>query len=164
MTEPSTEKGDKTVAQDPGFDVGKAHRYFSAFCFNTAWEFIEKPNRTPDEDEQMICLSQASIWHWTQRNDCISRNLSVGYWQASRVHAIAGRTDGARRYAELCLKHSQKEKPFFLCYAYEALARAEKLAGNAGLATKYRGEAVRLAESVEEADDRKLLTDDLATI
>src|SRR5262245_27775596 len=114
------------MAQDPGFDTAKAHRYFSANCFNKAWEFIEKPDRTPDEDEQMIRLSQASMWHWTQREDCKRQNLSIGYWQLSRVYAIAGRPDDARRYGQLCLEHSREEPPFYLGYAYEALARAEK--------------------------------------
>ena len=152
------------MARDPEFDLSKAHRYFSAFCFNAAWEFIEKPNRTPEEDEQMIRLSQASIWHWTQRDDCKPANLATGYWQASRVHALAGHAEDARRYARLCLENTNKEEPFSHAYAYEALARAEKVAGNAGLAAKHKAEAARLAAAIEAADDRKLLTDDLETI
>jgi hypothetical protein len=93
----------------------------------------------------MIRLTHASIWHWTQREDCKSTNLSIGYWQASRVYALAGRIEDARRYGELCLKHSHQEVPFYLGYAYEALARAEKLAANKELAAKHLAEAYRLA-------------------
>jgi hypothetical protein len=152
------------MGKDPGFDVEKAHRYFSADCFNKVWEFIDKTNRTPDEDEEMIRLTQASIWHWTQRDDCKSSNLSMGYWQASRVLSISGRGAEARYYAELCLQQSRDATPFLLGYAYEALARAEKVAGNASLIAKYKAEAVRHAENVEDSDDRKLLADDLATL
>ena len=152
------------MSQDSGFDVDRAHRHFAAECFNKAWELIEKPNRTPDEDEQMLRLNQASLWHWTQRQDCTTTNLSVGYWQASRIHAIVGRFDEARRYAHLCLRHSQQEKPFYLSYAYEALARAEKLAGNADLVATYRAEGTRLAETVDDADERNLLIHDFKTI
>jgi hypothetical protein len=49
------------VAQDPGFDATKAHRHFSADCFNKAWELIERTDRTSAEDEQMIRLSHASL-------------------------------------------------------------------------------------------------------
>ena len=140
------------------------HSFFSVYCFNTAWSLMEKTNRTPEEDDQMILLSHTSIWHWMQRDDCQNSNLSVGYWQASRIYSILGRADEARRYAQLCFRHSQEEVPFLRAYANEALARAEKVAGNGSLATQYHAEAMRLAESVEEADDRKLLVDDLATI
>ena len=140
------------------------HTFFSVYCFNTAWSLMEKTNRTPEEDEQMILLSQTSIWHWIQRDDCKNANLSVGYWQASRIHSILGHADEARRYAQMCLRHSQEEGPFLRAYAHEALARAEKVAGNGGAAAQYHAEALQLAESVEEADDRKLLLDDLASI
>src|SRR5450759_1664024 len=35
----------------------------------------------------------------------------------------------ARRSAEVCLEHSRELEPFYLGYAFEALARAAKLAG-----------------------------------
>jgi hypothetical protein len=146
------------------FDPRDVHRHFSAACFNDAWTFIEKPTRTAEENERMILLSMASLWHWTQREDCAPRNLAVGYWQASRVYALAGLAGEARRYGELCLQYSRPEPPFYLAYAFEALARAEKAAGNPGLAAQYRAEAARLAEQVQEEDDKKLIVDDLKTI
>ncbi len=149
---------------DPTFDTAAAHRYFSADCFNKAWDLIEKPSRTPEEDEEMIRLNHASTWHWTQREDCESRNLSIGYWQASRIQAILGHADAARRYGELSLKHGQGEPAFFLGYAYEALARAEMTAGNGDLARKHLAEAERLARAVTDPEEKKLLLDDLKTI
>ena len=71
------------------FDPAKAHN-FSAHCFNIEWELIDKPERTPAENEQMILYALASLWHWTQRPDCSTTNLSIGYWQAARVYALAG--------------------------------------------------------------------------
>jgi hypothetical protein len=152
------------MGKDPGFDMTAAHRYFSADCFNKTWEFIEKPNRTREDDERMIRLGQASLWHWTNREDCKNRHLTTGYWLLARVYAIAGRPEEARRYADLCLQYSQGEAPFSVAYANEALARVEKAAGNSSLMAKYKSEAVRLAASIEDADDRKQLTDDLASI
>jgi len=152
------------MGKDPGFDTALAHRFFSADCFNKTWELIEKSNRTRDEDEQMIRLGQASLWHWTHRPDCKNMQLSIGYWLLARVQALVGRPEEARRHADLCLQHSQGEVPFFVAYAYEALARAEKMAGNTSLMAKYKAEAARLAETVEDADDRKQLIDDLASI
>jgi len=90
------------MANDPEFDVSKAHRFFAATCFNKAWDLIEKSNRTSTDDEQMVLLTHASMWHWTQRPDCKQENLSIGYWQAARVYAILRRVEEARRYANLC--------------------------------------------------------------
>ena len=49
----------------PEFDPAKAHKFFSADCVNHAWGFIDKTDRTPEEDEQMLLLAMTSLWHWT---------------------------------------------------------------------------------------------------
>ena len=41
-------------------DLENAHRYFSAECFNRAWDYIDKPERTPEEDLNMLTASMAS--------------------------------------------------------------------------------------------------------
>ncbi|MEE9555059.1 MAG: tetratricopeptide repeat protein [candidate division Zixibacteria bacterium] len=152
------------MSKKPDFDLQTAHKYFSAHCFNGAWEYIAKKDRAPEDDRKMIHLAEASVWHWTQRDDCTDKNLSIGYWQLSRVFAISGRIDDARRYGELSLEFSKNEEPFCKGYAYEALARAESLAGNADKAKEYLGEARKLAEQVNDADSKKWLVDDLNTI
>jgi len=73
------------MTKSPEFDVAAAHKYFAAHCFNTAWELIEKPSRTTEEERLMVALNQASIFHWLNRADCDRRRLSIGYWQASRI-------------------------------------------------------------------------------
>ncbi|NKB68477.1 MAG: hypothetical protein GKR89_15550 [Candidatus Latescibacteria bacterium] len=152
------------MTADPNFDLAQAHRYFSASCFNSAWDLIDKTDRTPAEDEQMIRLNQTSIWHWTQRQDCTDQTMSVGYWQAARIYALLGRSAQARHYGQLCLQHSREEPPFFLAYAYEALARAEQTAGAVNKAEEYRAEAAWIAEKITDADSKKQLLDDLQTI
>jgi len=154
------------MSTEPEFDVAAAHKYFSVFCFNAAWDLIEKADRTPEEDEEMVRLTLASAWHWTQREDCNDTNLSVSYWQASRIYAILGQAENARRYAQLCLDISKGPDvgSFYLGYAYEALARAEAVGGDHAKAKAYTSEAKNAAEHVTDADSRKWLLDDLATI
>ena len=152
------------MPQAATFDTTAAHRFFAAQCFNNAWTLIEKAVRTPDEDEQMLRLAQASMWHWTQREDCKDPNLSIGYWQLARVCALLKRADDARRYGELSLRYTSADEPFQLAYAHEALARAAKIAGDRAECGKHLERATKLAESIGEPDDRKLLLDDLATI
>jgi hypothetical protein len=152
------------MAKKPDFDTGAAHKHFSAECFNRAWDLMEMPSRTAEEDEQMIRLNQASIWHWTQRPDCKRSNLSVGYWQASRIHSVLRHATEARKYGQLSLDFSQGEDPFYSGYAYEALARAESVAGDDARMKEHLAEAKRIAETVTDPDSKKMLLDDLATI
>ncbi|MCP4580928.1 MAG: hypothetical protein GY839_04880 [candidate division Zixibacteria bacterium] len=152
------------MANEPKFDTAAAHKYFSAQCFNQTWGLIDKTDRTDKENEQMIQLSQASIYHWTQREDCTDNNMSIGYWMASRVYALLGMADNARRYGQLSLDCTQESESFTRGYAFEALARAEMVAGNDDKKDEYLAQARKYADSIEKDDEKKYLVDDLATI
>jgi hypothetical protein len=145
----------------PDFDLAAAHKYFAAQCFNRAWDLIEKTDRTPEDDRLMESLNQASIYHWLQRSDCSSQNLSVGYWQASRIQAILGHAPEALRHARVCLSYSEGLVPFYLGYAHEALARAHALAGNVSASAQALRQAFELAGQVEDKSDREALLADL---
>ena len=154
------------MTKGPDFDLEAAHRYFSAQCFNRAWDLIDKPDRTAEEDEDMIRLSMAAAWHWTQRADCTNKNLSIGYWQIARIYALLRQAENARYYAQRCLEVSQDEDipPFYLGYAYEALARAESVAGERAKMRAYISLSQQAAEKVTDMDAHKQLLTDLETI
>jgi len=149
-----------------GFDEQAAHRYFSVICFNRAWDLMDKAKRTPEEEEQMIRLSLASQWHWTQREDFTKTNESVAHWQTSRIYVLLGQAENARRYAKLSLAAASADgvTPFYVAYAYEALARAESIAGNQLEMREYLTKARESAEQITDAEERKMLNDGLATI
>jgi hypothetical protein len=150
----------------PEFDLIAGHKYFAANCFNATWDLLDKSDRTPEEDEQMIRLSMTSLWHWTQREDFTKKNESIGYWQISRVYAVLGQAEDARKYGHFCLAASQdvSVEPFYLGYAYEALARAESVAGNQAAMREYLEKARQAAALVQEAESRQMLESDLDTI
>ena len=154
------------MAKEPEFDLKAAHRYFAANCFNQAWDLIDKNPRTPDEDKQMIRLSLASVYHWTQRPDCTPETMSIGYWQNSRVYALVGQAVNARHYGLLALSSAQNEGvlPFALGYAFEALARAEALAGNDAQKASYLTQARQVAKTLADPETKKQLLADLDTI
>ncbi|MFI4976500.1 MAG: hypothetical protein ACHP84_18345 [Caulobacterales bacterium] len=152
------------MPKEPDFDIAAAHRHFAAACFNQAWDLIDKRDRSPAEDRLMVALNQASIFHWMNRPDCADRNLSVGYWQASRIQALLGNAAEARRNADTCLGFSAELEPFLLAYAHEALARAALLAGDAAQARRSLGEAEALAARVAKQHDRDLIAADLAEL
>jgi hypothetical protein len=149
------------VSKPPDFDLAAAHEYFSAQCFNEAWELMEKPVRSEEENGLMVALNQASIYHWLQREDCNDQRLSVGYWQASRIQSQLGNTAEAIRLANICLTHSTHLKPFYLGYAHEALARAHGLARDSAQAIQHLAAAKELAARVSSKDERELLEGDV---
>lgn len=147
-------------------DLGSAHKYFSADCFNKTWDLLDKPARTKEDDQAMIQTTLASLWHWSQRPDCNDTNRSIGYWQASRVYATVGLADEAARYGRLCLDVSQGDdiEPFFLGYAHEALARAAMVSGHHEKMSAHLAEARRIAETITNDDSKKMLVADLDTL
>jgi hypothetical protein len=152
------------VSNTPTFDLAAAHKYFAATCFNGAWDLIDKPERTAEEDRLMVALNQASIFHWLNRPDCTSENLSVGYWQASRIQALLGNATEARRHAEVSLSYSTELEPFYPGYAHEALARAALLAGDGTKAAEHLSHAQRLAANVAQKEHQAMLLKDLGTL
>lgn len=152
------------MPDQPQFDHALAHRQFSAVAFNTAWELIDKSNRTPEEDVAMLCRAAASLWHWGQRSDINNQSRSVGYWQLSRVFALLSDGDMALRCGELSLKYAKDTPPFYQAYAYESLARASAISGDLKSATKYLKLAHRLVDQIEEASSREMLLADLQAI
>jgi hypothetical protein len=149
---------------EPIFDVAAAHRYFAPQFFNRCWDYIEKPSRTPEEDERMIGLAHASICHWRERPDYSERSRSIGYWQLSRVYAIAGRPEEARRYGELSLQHAAGEPPFYVAYAHEAIARAAKLARDDAAYQAHVLKARELSAAVTDSGEREALEKDLTEL
>ena len=151
---------------NPDFDQAAVNRFYAVNCYNRAWDLMDKPNRSFQEDQEMIMLSMASLWHWTQREDCTPTNLSIGYWQLSRVYVLLGQGENARQYAQVCLDCSRNGgvAPFFLGYAFEAMARAEALMGNTLEMQKNLEGARRLAARVSEDEDREQLLGDLDTV
>jgi hypothetical protein len=154
------------MTEHPELDITAAHRFFSVECFNRAWDLIDKNLRTPEEDDQMLQLGMVSLWHWQQRPDCSQQSLSVGCWQVSRIFSLLKQAGNARRYGLLCLEASQAQEvsPFYLGYAYEALARAEMVAGDTAKKEEYLKKARETADRIEDPEEKKLLLADLETI
>lgn len=143
---------------------GKTHRQFAVDCFNETWTYLEKPDRTPEDDQKMIWLTYASLYHWSEAGTPV--NLARGHWQVSRVWAVLGEGPNAVSHAkwclDLCLKHGFVD--WDLGFAYEAMARAHAVLGDAAGTERYLALAHEVAATVAHARERQLLLDDLATI
>ncbi|HAV77086.1 MAG TPA: hypothetical protein DCX53_07015 [Anaerolineae bacterium] len=147
------------------FDAQQAHKYFSTDCFTKTWSSMDKDGtRSNEENMEMLHTAIASLWHWTQREDVTPENLSVGYWQVSRVYCLIRQPHNARRYGLFSLEWTKDISPFFKGYAYETLARAEMIANNRVIMKVYLEKARGVLDAIANKEEKKLLIKDLETI
>jgi tetratricopeptide (TPR) repeat protein len=141
-------------------------RRLAVDLFNRAWELMLLPERTPEQDDELLHTAYASRHHWAEVGAVA--NAARGEWQLSRAYTVLGRAEPALHHAQRCLAYCESDpgalEDWDLPYAYEALARAELVAGNADEARRLAAKARELAERVADAEDREHLAADLATL
>jgi hypothetical protein len=147
-------------------NLQESHQYFSVSCFNETWSLLDLPDRTTKQEQQMISLAQASLYHWTCREDCAATNLSVGLWLLARVYSVLDSPKEALRYASECLELSSSNNldSFYMAYAHEAMARAADCSDDSNLAQQHKSEAERFATLVEDELSKQMVRDDLETV
>jgi hypothetical protein len=135
-------------------------RQLGVDLFNETWRLM----RSREDDPRMINCAHASAYHWSIAPECKPENLARAEWLVSRVYTVAARANEACAHAERCLELCEQNglEDWDLAFAYEALARAARVAGDGEQVTRF----VDLARTVEisEAEDRELLERDLATV
>jgi hypothetical protein len=141
-------------------------RALGAELFNRTYALMEKANRTPDEDTEMLHCAHASAYHWAQVGTAANRSRSE--WQCSRAYAVLGWVEPALHHARRCHEIVQANpdemKDWDLPAAYEALARAHMVAGDVA-ETRNWAELGRAATAqIADDDDRAVIEADFATI
>jgi DNA-binding transcriptional MerR regulator len=144
----------------------ETHRRLGADYFNKTWTLMEKEPRSVEEDDELIHCAHASAYHWLQVGTAANRARSE--WQCSRMYTVLGRAEPALHHARRCLEICESEpaalEDWDLPFAYEALARAHAVAGDAGEMSRCLDRARALGAAIADDDDRALIEADLATI
>jgi len=146
------------------FNTKAAHQYFSATCFNSTWDLIDKIDRSDEDNQKMLLSCYASLYHWTNREDANDQNFSIGYWQLSRVHALLNNPKAAYEDATRCLAYSHNLEPFYLGYAYEAQARAKKIAGETEAFQTHLKQAWEQHALIKDKELAQMLDKDLQSL
>jgi DNA-binding transcriptional MerR regulator len=161
--EPIMTDATSTAASALSLDAG-TRRQLAADLFNHVWTLIETPDRAPMQDDEMLHAAHASRHHWGEVGE--PANLARGEWQCSRVYALLGRAEPAlwhaRRCVALCEEHGIGD--WDVAFAWEAVARASRVAGDAAAVTAALSRARELAADIAGDEDRELLLSDLATV
>lgn len=143
--------------------INNSHRYFAAFCFNACWDLIDKNQKTEEDTENMIHLAHSSFWHWTQVQGVTPTNISVGYWQLARVYALAGNGDDSLYYGKRCMDIGLTNNldPFYIGYAYEAIARANQVLKRPEQTIENKAKAREYYDKILDDENKNLLQNDL---
>jgi hypothetical protein len=143
-------------------------RQLGVDLFNDAWRLLERSDRTSEADEQLVHQAHASAYHWLKAPECEPKNRARSEWLCSRVYAVLGRGEPALHHAQRCLEiaeaNPENMEEFDLPFAYEALARAHRAAGDAAASSRYERVAREAAERMKDVEDRQLVLSDLATL
>jgi hypothetical protein len=153
------------VKRDYPFTVTpEDQRKVAVELFNRVWQLMEKTGRTRDEDDEMLHAAHASRYHWGIVGKAEHR--ARGEWQVSRVYTVLGRSEPAIAHAQRCLEICEQNgiADWDLAYAYEALARANKTAGDAPDAAKFKKLARGAGDQIIEAEDREHFDEDYSTL
>ena len=101
------------------------HRRLAIALNQRTWQLLETAERSLADDEEMVDAAHGSAYHWRYAEGASAVHQARGAWLISRVYAVLGRGEEARRHAErglaICTEYVIGDYDF--AYAHEALAR-----------------------------------------
>src|SRR5437870_3701968 len=86
-------------------DVDAWHRAFAVAAFNRAWDLIDMPDRTPEDDAELLRTVFASRFHWEPIGN--DENKAVGDWQIAHAASRLGLAALALTYSTSALERVQ---------------------------------------------------------
>ncbi len=142
----------------------ETHKKFAIELFNQTWDLLEKADRSQEDTDRMINACHASRYHWSVAGKAV--HIARGEWLISRVYAVLNRAEPCLYHAGRCLEITLKNdlQDFDLAFAYEAMARACDLAGDAVERAKYISLAKEAGAKIEKEGDRNYFFSELQTI
>jgi hypothetical protein len=144
--------------------VSSQDRDLGVELYNDAWRLLE----SREDDDKLLHQAHASAYHWLRAPECEPRNRARSEWLCSRVYSVLGRAEPAMHHAQRCLQlceqHPDNVEDWDLAFAFEALARAYRIAGNGDEARRYEQLGREQADVIADPEDRDSLLRDLSSL
>jgi hypothetical protein len=140
------------------------HKKLAIDAFNKTWSLIDKKDKTQEEIDEMIHMAHASRYHWGKIGKPI--HFERGEWQISRVYSLIGQPEAALYHAKRCLDICLENDigDFDIAFAYEAMARANAVAGKTKEKDEYLLKANEAAEKIKKKEDKEYFLSELKSI
>jgi hypothetical protein len=140
-------------------------RALAAGLYNQTWTLLDVPSRTIAQDDEMVHTAHASRFHWGEVG--LAVNLARGEWLCSRVYAVLGRAEPAVHHARRCVELTESNpdrEDWDLAAAYEAMARAQLVAGDRLAASGWQARARVALGEIADPEDRSPIEADLESL
>jgi hypothetical protein len=130
------------------------HKKLAIETFNETWHYMDKKDRSPEDDAAMLHLIHASRYHWGKVGTALE--FVRGDQMISKVYVTLKQPELALRFAESCLDLCRRNgiADFDIAFAYASMSEAHMLAGRKAEALKYFGLAEQAAEQIAKKEDR----------
>jgi tetratricopeptide (TPR) repeat protein len=142
------------MSEEKRYTEAELHKKFAIETFNETWNYIDKKDRTPQDDAAMMNLIHASRYHWGKVGTALE--FARGDQMIAKVYATLKQPGLALRFAESCLDLCQRNgiADFDIAFAFASMSEAHSLAGNKAEALKYYRLAEQAAEQIAKQEDR----------
>ena len=91
----------------------KDHEAFAKETNGEVWRLLEKADRTPADDEQMIHAAHASCYHWLFAGTALHQQR--GEWLIARVYTVLGEREAAERHTRRRLALTEAHRATSSC-------------------------------------------------
>ncbi|GHV09059.1 hypothetical protein FACS1894217_12530 [Clostridia bacterium] len=129
--------------------------------FNGTWDLIDLPQRTAEQDAEMLTKAHTSSYLWGLVEDAKPVNRARGLWQISHVYSLLKQADAALLYGDLSLGVCDENEigGLDLAFGYEAVARGWAVKGDTAKAEDFKAKG--LAVEIADENDRKYVQGEL---
>jgi hypothetical protein len=148
---------------EPQTSIDVDHRRLGVELYNYTWTLLQRETRTRADDDEMLNATHASAYHWSRAAGAGPENAARSQWQISRVNAVLGRGEAAVYHAARCLELCTQNGigDWDLAAAYEALARAHRVAANDAEYRRNLELGREALAQIADAEDREPIAKDL---
>jgi hypothetical protein len=144
------------------YSINEAHKYFAQSTNGRVWELLQKPNRSPSEEDEMLHAAHACAYHWQFVGTAVHQQR--GEWLISHVHGVLGHGNEALRHAQRCFELTEANRnlmqDFDIAYAFEGMARAQAMLGDHRMAREFLVLAQQAGDAIANEEDKSIFMGD----
>lgn len=144
------------------FTLKEAGQELAKKANHRIWKLLEKSNRSPAEDEDLLLAAYASLYLWKEVGRAV--HAQRGCWMVAKAHISLQQAAEAVIWARKCFQITEENplemEDFDLAYAQEGLARALALAGELDQARQHHAQAAALGEQIKDPEDQEYFWSD----
>jgi hypothetical protein len=141
--------------------MNQVHQELAVNLFNQSWDILLKEGRDRKDEDTLVNVVHASLYHWRQIGEPI--NILRGEWMIAHVYTLLGHKEEALYHAEnvMTLKEELNPLDWDLAYCYEAMARVMALWGDQTGFEQYYEQALAAGKAIQDPASRQQFESDM---